>query len=95
MMQYYVYLLTNWNDRVIYTGITNDLQRRLYEHKQEPADGFTKRYHVHKLVYFETTSDVRAAIEREKQIKSRSRASKNALVETTNPDWKDLSEDWD
>lgn len=95
MMQYYVYLLTNWNDRVIYTGITNDLQRRLYEHKQELADGFTKRYHVHKLVYFETTSDVRAAIEREKQIKSWSRASKNALVETTNPDWKDLSEDWD
>lgn len=95
MMQYYVYLLTNWNDRVIYTDITNDLQRRLYEHKQELADGFTKRYHVHKLVYFETTSDVRAAIEREKQIKSWSRASKNALVETTNPDWKDLSEDWD
>lgn len=94
-MQYYVYLLTNWNDRVIYTGVTNDLQRRLYEHKQELADGFTKRYHVHKLVYFETTTEVRAAIEREKQIKSWSRAAKNALVETVNPDWKDLSEDWD
>ncbi len=94
-MQYYVYLLTNWNNRVIYTGVTNNLHRRLYEHKQELADGFTKRYHVHKLVYFETTSDVRAAIEREKQIKSRSRAAKNALVETINPDWKDLSEDWD
>lgn len=94
-MQYYVYLLTNWNDRVIYTGVTNDLQRRLYEHKQELADGFTKRYHVHKLVYFETTSDVRAAIEREKQIKSWSRAAKNDLVETLNPDWKDLSEDWE
>lgn len=95
MMQYYVYLLTNWNDRVIYTGVTNDLQRRLYEHKQELADGFTKRYHVHKLVYFETTTEVRAAIEREKQIKSWSRAAKNALIETVNPDWKDLSEDWD
>lgn len=94
-MQYYVYLLTNWNDRVIYTGVTNDLQRRLYEHKQELADGFTKRYHVHKLVYFETTTEVRAAIEREKQIKSWSRAAKNALVETINPNWKDLSEDWD
>lgn len=95
MMQYYVYLLTNWNDRVIYTGVTNDLQRRLYEHKHELADGFTKRYHIHKLVYFETTSDVYAAIEREKQIKSWTRAAKNALVDTMNPDWKDLSEDWD
>ena len=95
MMQYYVYLLTNWNNRVLYTGVTNDLQRRLYEHKQELADGFTKRYHVHKLVYYETTTDVRAAIEREKQIKSWSRAAKNALVATVNPDWKDLSGDWD
>ena len=69
-MQYYVYLLTNWNHRVLYTGVTKDLQRRLYEHQHELVDGFTKRYHVHKLVYFETTTDIRAAIEREKQIKT-------------------------
>lgn len=94
-MQYYVYLLTNWNDRVLYTGVTNDLQRRLYEHKHELIDGFTKKYHVHKLVYFETTTDVRAAIEREKQIKSWSRADKNALIKKANPDWKDLSEAWE
>lgn len=93
-MQYYVYLLTNWNHRVLYTGVTKDLQRRLYEHKHELVDGFTKRYHVHKLVYFETTTDVRAAIEREKQIKSWSREAKNRLISKSNPDWNDLSETW-
>jgi len=93
-MQYYVYLLTNWNHRVLYTGVTNDLERRLYEHKHELVDGFTKRYHVHKLVYFETTTDVRAAIEREKQIKSWSREAKNKLIYENNPDWNDLSENW-
>ncbi|MBQ3356291.1 MAG: GIY-YIG nuclease family protein [Oscillospiraceae bacterium] len=93
-MQYYVYLLTNWNHRVLYTGVTKDLQRRLYEHKYELVDGFTKRYHVHKLVYFETTTDVRAAIEREKQIKSWSRKAKNQLISDSNPDWNDLSENW-
>ena len=90
-MQYYVYLLTNWNNRVIYVGITNDLRRRLYEHKNELADGFTKKYHIHKLVYFEETSDVYSAITREKQIKGWTRAKKNALVETKNPEWNDLS----
>ena len=94
-MQYYVYLLTNWNHRVLYTGITNNLQRRLFEHKNELADGFTKKYHVHKLVYFETTSDVRSAIAREKQIKSWSRAAKNRLVSAMNPEWIDLSEHWE
>ena len=93
-MQYYVYLLTNWNHRVLYIGVTNDLERRLYEHKHELVDGFTKRYHVHKLVYFETTTDVRAAIEREKQIKSWSREAKNKLISESNPDWNDLSETW-
>ena len=93
-MQYYVYLLTNWNHRVLYTGVTKDLQRRLYEHQHELVDGFTKRYHVHKLVYFETTTDIRAAIEREKQIKSWSRAAKNKLISGSNPDWNDLSENW-
>ena len=93
-MTYYVYILTNKNNRVMYIGVTNDLVRRLYEHKQELVDGFTKRYHVHKLVYYEQTTDVRSAIEREKQVKGWIRARKNELVETINPDWRDLSEDW-
>ena len=94
-MQYYVYFLTNRTNSVLYVGVTNNLQRRLYEHKNELADGFTKRYHVHKLVYFETTTDVRATIAREKQIKSWSRARKNALIETMNPKWEDLSLNWE
>ena len=94
MKCYYVYILTNWNDKVMYIGVTNDLQRRVYEHKQELLDGFTKKYKVHKLVYFEETSDVRAAIEREKQLKGWLRKRKNELVETINPEWKDLSESW-
>ena len=93
-MQYYVYFLTNWNHRVLYTGVTNNLQRRVYEHQHELADGFTKKYHVHKLVYFETTTDVRAAIEREKQIKGWSREAKNKLISEANPNWNDLSENW-
>ncbi len=94
-MQYYVYFLTNRTNAVLYVGVTNNLPRRLYEHSQELADSFTKRYHVHKLVYFEVTSDIRAAIAREKQIKSWSRARKNALIETVNPQWKDLSLEWE
>ena len=94
-MQYYVYLLTNKLNTVLYAGITNNLERRLYEHKNELADSFTKRYHIHKLVYYEVTTDVKAAIEREKQIKSWSRAKKNALVNEMNPKWKDLSLEWE
>lgn len=94
MKEYCVYILTSRNDRVMYIGVTNDLTRRIYEHKQELIEGFTKRYHVHKLVYYEMTSDVKIAIEREKQLKHWVRAKKNALVETMNPEWKDLSEDW-
>ena len=93
-MNYYVYILTNKSDHVMYIGVTNNLERRVYEHKQELIEGFTKRYHVHKLVYFETTTDVRSAIEREKQLKGWRRARKNELVETLNPEWLDLSEDW-
>ncbi len=78
----------------MYIGVTSNLERRLYEHKQELVDGFTKKYHVHKLVYYEQTSDVRAAIAREKELKGWLRAKKNALVETMNPTWRDLSEDW-
>ena len=93
-MQYYVYFLTNWNNHVLYVGVTNNLERRLYEHKHELIDGFTKRYHIHKLVYFEATSDVRSAIAREKQFKRWTRAQKNELISTKNPDWHDLSDDW-
>ena len=91
---YYVYLLTNKTHSVLYTGVTNNLQRRLYEHKNELVPGFTRRYHVHKLVCFEETSDVNAAISREKQIKGWSRAKKLALIELQNPQWQDLSEGW-
>ena len=91
---YFVYLLTNWNHRVLYTGVTNNLERRLVEHKNGLVEGFTKKYRVHQLVYYESTSDVRSAIAREKQIKGWTRAKKNALIETQNPSWRDLSEDF-
>ncbi len=94
-MNFYVYILTNWRGNVMYIGVTNNLERRLYEHKHELIDGFTKQYHVHKLVYYETTSDISAAIKREKQLKAWSRSKKNALVETMNPSWEDLSSTWD
>ena len=90
-MTYYVYILANATNVTIYTGVTNDLVRRVYDHRHE-ADprSFTARYKVHKLVYFEQTTDVRAALEREKQIKSWKRAKKNQLVESMNPVWRDL-----
>ena len=93
-MNYYVYILTNKTNRVLYIGVTNNLERRLYEHRNELADSFTKRYHVHKLVYFETTTDIRTAIERENQLKGWLRVKKNALIETMNPKWEDLSTKW-
>ena len=90
-MTYYVYILASQNNTTIYTGVTNDLYRRVYEHRQNvDPKSFTARYHVHKLVYFEDTGDIRAAIEREKQIKSWNRARKNKLINTNNPDWADL-----
>ena len=91
---YYVYLLTNWNNKVIYVGMTNDLQRRLYEHKNKSVRGFTSRYNVNKLVYFEHTTDVLQAIAREKEINKWRREKKNRLVESMNPEWKDLSAEW-
>ena len=92
---YFVYILTNKNNSVLYTGITGNLPRRLYEHKNELADGFTKKYKVHKLVYFDSTSDVSSAIAREKQIKGWTRAKKIALIDSANPNWNDLCEDWE
>ena len=93
-MSYFVYILTNRNNKVMYVGITNNLERRVIEHKQKLVMGFTKKYHVGKLVYYEETTDVNAAIAREKQLKGWLRAKKNLLVSSMNPDWHDLSEDW-
>ena len=91
---YYVYILSNWNDSVVYIGVTSNLPKRLYEHRNGLADGFTKKYNVHKLVYFEQTSDVYSALSREKQLKNWSRSKKNFLIEQQNPTWRDLSLDW-
>ena len=92
-MNYYVYILANWNNRVLYVGVTNNLVRRLYEHKNKLVDGFTKRYNVHKLDYYEHTTYVYAALEREKEIKAWRREKKNRLIERFNPTWRDLSDD--
>jgi len=91
---FYVYMLSNWNNRVLYTGMTNNLERRIFEHKKHLVKGFTSRYNVHKLVYFDTTADVKCAIEREKQIKGWTREKKDALIAQANPGWCDLSADW-
>ena len=90
-MNYYVYILSSATNYTVYIGVTRDLIRRVYEHKNHLApDSFTSRYNVHKLVYFEQTSDVRAALEREKQLKGWRRSKKNALIESMNQEWKDL-----
>ena len=89
---YYVYILTNKSKSAMYIGITNDLQRRIYEHRSELIDGFSKRYHTSQLVYFEEYSNVNQAINREKQLKSWSRAKKNDLVYKMNPTLEDLFE---
>ncbi len=90
--RFYVYLLANWNNKVMYVGVTNDLQRRLYEHKNKLVKGFTEKYKVDKLVYFEETGDVTSALAREKEIKKWRREKKNNLVLSLNPEWKDLSQ---
>jgi putative endonuclease len=93
MNRYYVYVLTN-RTRRLYVGMTNNLLRRVYQHKNKQLPGFTATYNISWLVYFEETPDAHAAIAREKQIKAWGRAKKTALVETMNPEWKDLSADW-
>jgi len=90
---YYVYMLTNANNTVLYTGVTNDLERRCFEHKQKKIKGFTQRYNVERLVYYESFDFIHDAIAREKQIKGYSRSKKNGLVDTFNKDWKDLYRD--
>ena len=91
---YYVYLLTNWNNQVMYVGVTNDINRRVLEHKQKLVKGFTEKYNVDKLVYFEETDNVNLALAREKEIKKWRREKKDKLVVRINPEWKDLSEGW-
>ena len=93
MGQYYVYIMTNRRG-TLYTGITNDLLRRVYEHKEKLVDGFTNKYNISVLVHYESTSDVQSAIAREKQIKGWLRSKKIALIKSINPEWKDLSEGW-
>ena len=94
MHNYYVYILTNWNNKVMYVGVTNNLQRRIAEHKSKLIEGFTKKYNVNKLVYYEHTTDINSAIAREKEIKGWKRCKKDALVVSINPQWKDLSVGW-
>jgi putative endonuclease len=88
--RYYVYLMTNWNHRVMYVGVTKDIMRRLDEHKNKLIKGFTEKYNINKLVYFEETANVYSAIAREKEIKKWRRQKKNALVQSLNPEWSDL-----
>jgi putative endonuclease len=87
---YYVYIITNRGDSVLYTGVTNNLKKRTYAHKEKLVSGFTKRYNVDKLVYYEVFNDIKNAITREKQIKSGSRHKKITLIEGNNPEWRDI-----
>ena len=93
MRQYYIYIMTN-RSKTLYTGVTSNIERRVYEHKQKLVDGFTKRYTLTMLVYYESTNDVRSAIRREKQIKGWLRSKKITLIESVNPEWGDLSDGW-
>ena len=90
--EYYVYIMTN-KSRTLYTGVTNDLMRRVYEHKNKLVKGFTSRYNIQFLVYYESTPSIHVALEREKQIKGLLREKKIVLIDSVNPEWKDLSEE--
>ncbi len=91
--QYFVYILTNKRNTVLYTGVTNDLKRRVYEHREKLVSGFTKKYNVYELVFYEITNSIEAAIQREKQIKGGSRQKKIDLINGMNPEWRDLYEE--
>ncbi len=93
--KYYVYILASKTNSVLYIGVTNDLKRRLYEHKNKLLPGFTEKYNVQKLVWYEEYSDIKDAIQREKNLKNWNRSWKNKLIEKKNPDYKDLSADWE
>ena len=90
---YFVYILAS-PSRTLYVGVTNDLQRRLFEHKNKLARGFASQYNITRLVYLEATLNIRSPITREKEIKAWRREKKNALIEAANPNWRDLSKDW-
>ena len=92
--QYCVYIMANAHNTVLYTGVTNDLQRRVLEHKEGKSGGFTKKYNITKLVYFECGYDINIAIAREKQIKGSSRKRKVDLIESINVEWKDLFDEF-
>ena len=93
MKEYYVYILANYS-RTLYIGVTNNLVRRIYEHKNQLNDGFTKKYGIHRLVHYEIFQEVSAAIFREKELKGWVRKKKIALIKQSNPEWKDLARDW-
>lgn len=92
--QYCVYIMTNTHNTVLYTGVTNNIQRRVLEHRTGTGSKFAKKYNIHKLVYYESGDDINAAIFREKQIKAGSRKKKIELIKSINPDWKDLYEEF-
>ena len=93
MNNYYIYILTNQSNKVVYVGMTNDLKRRIYEHKNKLMNGFSKKYNLNKLVYFESSSEINTVLNREKEIKKWRREKKNKLVESMNPNWTDLSDE--
>ena len=93
MRQYYVYILTNKTNKVLYIGVINNLVRRIFEHKNKLVEGFTKKYNLSKLVYYEVTNDIYSALEREKQLKNWHRDWKINLIDSFNPMWKDLGTD--
>jgi putative endonuclease len=93
MKQFYVYIMTN-KSRTLYVGVTNNLQRRVYEHKNKMIPGFTSKYNITRVVYFEVFNEIESAIKREKQIKGWLRKKKVDLIESMNPEWNDLSEEW-
>jgi putative endonuclease len=95
MNQYFVYIMASERNGTLYIGMTDDLNRRVYEHKHDTNDGFSKQYHVHTLVYYEACGDVYQAIVREKQLKKWNRKWKLRLIENFNPTWKDLSESYE
>ena len=94
MKQYFVYMITNKYNTVVYIGVTNDLERRVYEHKHKISKGFTSKYNCNKLVWYEESNDIDFAISREKQLKNWHRNWKNDLINKNNPAWKDLSDGW-
>ena len=91
LFNYYIYIISNWNNKVIYIGVTNNLERRIFEHKSKLIPGFSSKYNLNKLVYYEQYVDIREAITREKELKKWKREKKNKLIESTNPEWMDLS----